>query len=130
MAPDYFEKVIDRIEKNMDSINEKLESVVSFMNNIDKKLDLFIIEQNHINEVNEENESYIPTEKIDWDIVKEMVCLFKENKNFYKKMKFTIKEKIIFAIIILCINLGLYVFVTPLLIKLNIPINIIKNVTP
>jgi acetone carboxylase gamma subunit len=95
----------------------------------DKKLDMFIENQKNENKLLEEKikdiheiKERLPNEKLDFNIVKEIIEHYKDNKDFIQKVKLGIKEKLVFAGFILVANLGLLFLIKPILIKLGVDV--------
>jgi hypothetical protein len=100
---------------------------------IEKKFDMLIESQNIKNECFEKNDQKLaraiesmnkklPHDEIDWAALGEMVQHYKDNKDFEKKIKLTLKEKFAFGIIMLASNAGLLFIVIPVLKLINIDI--------
>jgi hypothetical protein len=127
-------KLDDHITKDDDFKRDISLDLQNIHLTIDKKLDLFIEDQKIKNETFEKNDmklsraieavvKKLPREDINWKAFLEMLNQWVDNKEFAKKFKFTLKEKLILSGIIITCNAGLYIITAFLISHFGIDIS-------
>lgn len=136
------DRLITEVSDTKLNLSKEIQDLHLMMNakddKLEKKLDILVEDQKIKNETFEKNDMKLsraieaisrklPSTDIDWKALSEMVEKWKENKDFEKKIKLSLKEKIVFGVIMLASNAGLLFVIIPIFKLFGIDITALKH---